>query len=95
MWSFTWDCCHERVGWNRVLSDSVVVRFGGQACTAGSCPGSGEPMCTTLPSGSASLASRMPHGRVLRSGVPLYQAMYSTIALRAMSRTGQVRLPGR
>jgi len=36
---------------------------------------------------------RLP--KVLCSRVPLYQAMYSTIALRAMSRTGQARLPGR
>jgi hypothetical protein len=34
-----------------------------QACVAGSRLGSGEPMCTTLPSGSVSLASRMPHGQ--------------------------------
>jgi hypothetical protein len=39
MWSFTWDCCHERVSWDRALSDPVVLRFGGQACAAVLAPG--------------------------------------------------------
>jgi hypothetical protein len=30
MWSLTWDCGCEGVRWDRVVSDAVVVRFGGQ-----------------------------------------------------------------